>query len=163
MCRLAPEHLDIYGPPGTADLLAAALIAGLKTLASSGSSGTVTITEWVLDVEDGLNLTPVPGTNDLVKMRRRPPDQYSPRWTGRTETRVRTSISEVFLANISPKSPRKLFIFIMYKNIFRIKVSQQIFNILSKKTSLTCIPFSTVLPILLTDLYSLLIAGAGDR
>ena len=45
-------------------------------------------------------------------------------------------ISEVVLAEISPRSPRKLFIFIMCKNIFWIKVSKKLFNLILKKTSL---------------------------
>ena len=44
--------------------------------------------------------------------------------------------SEVFLAEISLRSPRKLFIFIIYKNIFRIKVSKKTFYLILKKTSL---------------------------
>ena len=43
---------------------------------------------------------------------------------------------EVFIAEISTRSPRKLCIFIIYKNVFRIKVSKKIVNLILKKTSL---------------------------
>ena len=43
-------------------------------------------------------------------------------------------ISEVFLAEISLRSARKLFIFIILKDIFWIKVSKKILNLILKKT-----------------------------
>ena len=47
-------------------------------------------------------------------------------------------ISEVFKAEIPLRSPRKLFIFIIYKNVFWIKVSKKIFYFILKKSSLVC-------------------------
>ena len=41
--------------------------------------------------------------------------------------------SEVFLAEIPLKSPRKISIFIIYKNIFWIKVSKKRFYLILKK------------------------------
>ena len=43
--------------------------------------------------------------------------------------------SGVVLAEISLRSPRKLFIFSIYKNICRIKVSKNILNLILKQTS----------------------------
>ena len=44
--------------------------------------------------------------------------------------------SEAFFAKISVTSPWKLFIAIIKKNIYRIKVSQKIFDLILKKASL---------------------------
>ena len=41
--------------------------------------------------------------------------------------------SASFLAELSVSSPRKLFIFIIYKNVFRIKSSKKIFYLILKK------------------------------
>ena len=47
---------------------------------------------------------------------------------------LRSSAS--FLAELSVSSPRKLLIFIISKNIFWIKVSKKIFNLIFKKEAL---------------------------
>ena len=47
---------------------------------------------------------------------------------------VRSSAS--FLAEVSVRSPRKLFIFIIYRNIFRIKLSKKTFHLILKKEAL---------------------------
>ena len=45
--------------------------------------------------------------------------------------------SVAVLAEISLRSPRKLFVFIIKKIIYRIKVSKNIINLILKKTSET--------------------------
>ena len=49
---------------------------------------------------------------------------------------LRCDGSASFLAELSVRSPRKLVIFIIYKNIFWIKVSKKYFNLILKKEAL---------------------------
>ena len=56
------------------------------------------------------------------------------RYTSISRLAVRSS--GYFLAEISVSSPGKLFIFIIYKNLFWIKVSKKIFDLILKKEAL---------------------------
>ena len=55
-------------------------------------------------------------------------------WVKPNRTSPRTRAS--FLAELSVRSPRKILIFIIYKKIFRIKVSKKIFYLILKKEAL---------------------------
>ena len=59
-------------------------------------------------------------------------DAYTVQWN-----KCAGLLSASFLAEISVRSLRKIFIFIIYKYIFRVKVSKKIFHLILKKEALS--------------------------
>ena len=68
-------------------------------------------------------------------------------------------ISASFLAEISIRSPRKIFIFIIYKNVFWIKVSRKVCDLILKTEALVILASRHTHP--LSELAGAQRAGVG--